>query len=132
MLGTAGERCCAVVLGATRIRLLVHNLSGKCECVLELPGLLEQMKTSGARAVIFFFKINFKLLVVGMQLRNLCALTACIGSDDPSQFQIAFQKWYSARARARRTPHGREPLLQYPPRTGGALRGRGAHHEARR
>ena len=30
----------------------VRNLSGMCECVLELLGSLEQMKTSGARAVI--------------------------------------------------------------------------------
>jgi hypothetical protein len=30
----------------------VRNLSGMCECVLELLGSLEQMKTSGVRAVI--------------------------------------------------------------------------------
>ena len=52
LLAKEGEICCAVVLGATRIRLLVRNLSGVCECVLELPGRLEQMKMSGARAGI--------------------------------------------------------------------------------
>ena len=66
----------------------VRNLSGMCECVLELPGRLEQMKTSGARAAICITvncmpsECNCLIFALSRNVR---------GSDDPNQFQIAFQ-----------------------------------------